>query len=343
MARILAILVGLALLAALLYHCLGVRPPEIQADVLACAEDRIGASDLDGVSVAIDGRDVTLTGSVATEAEKSAAEQAVLQDCGVRTVDNTLTVVPPAPYRLSLCIDRGGLRLAGTVPDEATRRRYLQIARERTGDIGLDADLQLRGDAPDGFERLMTTAFAELAQLDDGCIELVGREVTVTGEVRAAAARDKLVADMDSAAGSDFTVTYSLTVPQLSDQALACQEALDVLLAPGEQVLFDFDSAEIHEEGRALLDEAEKIWETCPGISLIVAGHTDSVGDAEYNRELSERRARAVVDYLVQKGLDPDKLTAVGYGESQPQATNETEEGRALNRRMEFRVRENSR
>ena len=340
MARLLAVLVGLALLAALLNHCLKVRPPQIQADVLACVQGKMDAAGLTDVKVGIDGRDVTLAGAVATDAERSAAEQAALRGCGARVVVNALTLVAPEPYRMTLCIGRGGLRLAGNVPDAGTRQRYLEIARERTGDVPVAVDIVTRSDAPTGFDRFMTAAFTELGQLDEGCIEVVDRNATVTGEVRNLAARDRLVADLDAAASTDFVVTYALSVPRLSASAAACQQALETLLAPGEQVLFDFDSAEIHQEGRALLDEAELIWETCPQISLIVAGHTDSRGDAEYNRSLSERRAQAVVDYLVSKGLDPARLTPVGYGESQPQATNETEEGRALNRRMEFRVRE---
>jgi OOP family OmpA-OmpF porin len=343
MTRLLAVIVGLALLAALLNHCLRVRPPQIEAEVLACVQGRMGAEGLAGVAVGIDGRDVTLTGAVGTQAERSAAEKAALRDCGVRVLENALTVLPAAPYRTSLCIGGEGLRLAGSVPDARAREHYLKIAKELFGNVPLEDDIGTRAGAPEGFDRFMRAAFTKLAQLDEGCIEVVDRKVMVTGDVRTVAARDRLVADLDSAAGTNFSVTYSLSVPQLSAGGLACQQALDVLLAPGEQVLFDFDSAEIHQEGKELLDEAERIWQTCPEISLIVAGHTDSRGDAEYNRALSERRARAVVDYLIAKGLDPARLTAIGYGESQPQATNETEEGQALNRRMEFRVREKSR
>ncbi len=336
----LLIVILVLLLAALLYHCLVVRPPQIEADVLACVEDRLAGAGLEDIGLSVDGRDVLLVGTVPDEATKKRAGDVADTDCGARVVANELTIVPPAPYRTKLCIGRDGLSVFGMVPDAEAERRYLATAAERLGGVPVDTDMTVRADAPPGYGRLMTTALAELGQLDDGCIELVGDEVRVTGEVRSADARDRLVADLDRAAGNDFRMVYDLAVPQLSGSALACQEALDTLLAPGEQVLFDFDSAELHAEGRQLLDEAEALWETCPDISLIVAGHTDSEGDAEYNRALSERRARAVADYLVEQGFDPDKLTPIGYGEAQPQASNDTEEGRALNRRMEFRVRE---
>ena len=336
----LPLLILLLLLAALLYHCLAVRPPQIEADVLACAETRLAEDGLDDIQISIDGRDLLLAGSVTDEDTKRRAGVAVSNNCGARVVTNELAVVAPVPYRTKLCIDSDGLEIDGTLPDAAAENRYRSIAADRLGAVRVRTEVTIRGDIPVGYDRMMTTAFTELSQIDKGCIELVDDEVGVSGEVRSAEARDRIVGDMNLAAGSDFQVSYDLTVPELSESAQACQQALDTLLSPGEQVLFDFDSSEIHAAGRQLLNEAEAIWERCPDISLIVAGHTDSEGDAEYNRALSDRRAVAVVDFLVQQGFDPERLTPVGYGEAQPQASNETEEGRALNRRMEFRVRE---
>ena len=342
MSRLLVILVGMLLLAALLYLCITTRPPRIQADVLACVETRLANIELTGVEVGVDGRDVRLAGTVGDADAKSRAGDAAAERCGARVVVNDIAVAPAQAYRTSICIDRSGLRMTGAFPDETALEEYLETAAQRLGDVRLASETTLRPDAPAGFDRLMTSAFAELAQMDEGCIELMDSDVTVSGKMRSAVARDRLIADIDRAAGDDFRVAFDLSVPELSATAKACQEALDGLLAPGAQVLFDFDSAELHEAGRRLLDEAEEIWSTCPDIALIVAGHTDSVGDAEYNRELSERRARAVVEYLVAQGFDRSRLTPVGFGEAQPQASNETEEGRALNRRMEFRVRESA-
>ena len=69
-----------------------------------------------------------------------------------------------------------------------------------------------------------------------------------------------------------------------------------------------------------------------------LAGHTDSVGSEAYNQQLSQRRAESVRNYLLDLGVDPDQLTAVGYGESKPIRSNDTEEGRERNRRVEFNV-----
>src|SRR5690606_28140791 len=102
---------------------------------------------------------------------------------------------------------------------------------------------------------------------------------------------------------------------------------------------FDFDRAEVksgsYDDTRSLPDCMKEDGQTW----TVVEGHTDSVGTDAYNQRLSERRANAVRDVLVnQHGLDSSRIEAVGYGESRPVADNATEEGRAINRRVEAEV-----
>ncbi|WP_136809400.1 OmpA family protein [Desulfosediminicola flagellatus] len=101
-------------------------------------------------------------------------------------------------------------------------------------------------------------------------------------------------------------------------------------------LLFDLDSSEIKSDFIPALERAKKVFETKPGLKVQVEGHADSTGAAAYNQKLSEKRANAVVDYLVNGGVSADRLTAVGYGEERPAYTNDTKAGRAKNRRVEF-------
>ncbi len=77
----------------------------------------------------------------------------------------------------------------------------------------------------------------------------------------------------------------------------------------------------------------------CPSATVEVAGHTDGDGEDAFNQALSEKRAQAVVNYLVKAGLPADRFNAVGFGSTQPIASNGTDEGKAQNRRIEFLVR----
>ena len=99
---------------------------------------------------------------------------------------------------------------------------------------------------------------------------------------------------------------------------------------------FDFGSAELTEELMALLDTGAGILLRNPSILMTIEGHTDSVGSDSFNLALSHARAQAGVDYLTALGVQPERLFAVGYGESRPIADNDTVEGRRQNRRLEF-------
>jgi OOP family OmpA-OmpF porin len=104
--------------------------------------------------------------------------------------------------------------------------------------------------------------------------------------------------------------------------------------------LFAFDSAELTDQGKDTIEEyrAKLRPELSEAYAGIIIGHTDSTGNDEYNMELSKRRAQSVADYLVSTGVDPDKLRVIGRGENDPIASNDTEEGRAQNRRVDIVV-----
>lgn len=101
-------------------------------------------------------------------------------------------------------------------------------------------------------------------------------------------------------------------------------------------VNFDNDSAVLRADASTTLDQAAESLKSWGNVKVEVAGHTDSRSSDAYNMTLSQNRANAVRDYLVGKGIDANRLTAKGYGESQPVADNATEEGRAQNRRVEL-------
>ncbi|MES0873063.1 OmpA family protein [Sinimarinibacterium thermocellulolyticum] len=105
-------------------------------------------------------------------------------------------------------------------------------------------------------------------------------------------------------------------------------------------VNFEFDSDRLTPEARLILNDVAGTLKAYPNINVDVEGHTDWIGTEAYNLGLSERRANAVKRYLVDQGVPASRMQPVGYGESQPIASNETEEGRSLNRRVELKVRD---
>jgi len=102
-------------------------------------------------------------------------------------------------------------------------------------------------------------------------------------------------------------------------------------------VTFAFDSDVVTEASMATLDVAAETLQECPKVRTAVEGYTDSIGTEAYNQGLSQRRAESVRNYLIGRKISSDRLEAKGYGESQPIADNSTEDGRAMNRRVELK------
>lgn len=135
---------------------------------------------------------------------------------------------------------------------------------------------------------------------------------------------------------------------QMDEQADELEDELDDAkierVAEGIQITFDsgilfgFDSSELRPEARANLQNLMESLDRYPDTDLLVVGHTDAVGSESYNQRLSERRAHSAAHYLVGLGLTNDRIDVRGLGEGEPVAENDTEDGRAQNRRVEVAI-----
>lgn len=132
----------------------------------------------------------------------------------------------------------------------------------------------------------------------------------------------------------DQIVLDTVLIRQRSEKA-ACDAGIAAALNAGP---IDFSGTTLRRQSRVILDEIAVTLEGCPEASIEIGGHTDSSGSEAGNLRVSEQRAQATVDYLVGKGLDRGRFTAVGYGQAQPVADNATAAGRTANRRMEFKI-----
>ena len=151
-----------------------------------------------------------------------------------------------------------------------------------------------------------------------------------------------------SAEAGDY-LFYSKHFEMLDDQKKSNPQQLDIFLDKIEKgkeivlrnVFFDIDSWDILSKSEIELTRLYDLLAAYPKLKIEIAGHTDNTGTEDYNLNLSNNRAKAVCDYLISKGIEAKRLSFKGYGASHPIAANETEEGRSLNRRTEFKVVEN--
>lgn len=111
-----------------------------------------------------------------------------------------------------------------------------------------------------------------------------------------------------------------------------------ILVTFDSGILFDFDSATLRPEAREKLRRLAESLKKYPDTEVLIVGHTDSVGPEAYNQRLSERRAEAAASFLMQQGIRPSRIRTIGKGETEPIASNDTETGRQLNRRVEIAI-----
>lgn len=225
---------------------------------------------------------------------------------------------------------------SGVVPDQATRAAILGKLREVYGADRVVDQLQVGAVvAPPswaGYVQKMVSP--QLKQVSRGRLSVRGNDVELQGEVPNEALRQQVASEVAVALNPTYTVKNQLRVTRVStnDQGL-----LDRTLA-NRIVEFQPGSAVLTPQGQAILDEMVLALNKLPGRRVEVVGHTDAQGARSNNLALSLARAEAVKAYLASKGVEAQRMVSSGAGPDQPVAGNDTAEGRARNRRIEFRL-----
>jgi OmpA-OmpF porin, OOP family len=232
------------------------------------------------------------------------------------------------------------LTLTGYVPDNNVHAAIAAAAgRKFFGEKVVD-NLKASVGAPSGFASAVAPALGALSRLSTGTLVVSDREVKLSGD----AFYDAAALQIRGGLGKDFPKDWqfkadvSVKPAAAPVDATVCQQLFSGLLAKGT-IRFESGRATIDPDSAGLLDRLIETALRCPSADIEIAGHTDADGEDGFNKTLSEKRAQAVMDYLVKAGLPANRFTPVGYGSTQPVASNDTDEGKAQNRRIDFVVR----
>lgn len=232
------------------------------------------------------------------------------------------------------------LTMSGYVPDNNVHATIAAAAaRKFFGEKVVD-NLKASMGAPSRFLNAVVPALGALSRLSTGTLVVTDREVKISGDALYEAAVPQIRASLakDSPEGWQIKTELSVKPAAAPVDPGVCQQLFLELLAKGK-IRFEPGRASIDPDSAGLLDRLIEIAMRCPTANIDIAGHTDADGEDAFNQALSEKRAQAVTDYLVKAGLPAGRFTALGYGSSQPVASNDTDEGKAQNRRIEFLVR----
>lgn len=226
----------------------------------------------------------------------------------------------------------GQVLVTGTVPDEASKASVLAKLREVYGDLVVDQISVGAVSTPANWnsyvQKLITP---ELKQITRGQLKIDGSTISLKGEVANEAQRQKIASNVATSLNPTYTVNNGLRV------SAADQNVLDGTLA-NRTVEFQSGKAELTASGKAILDEMTVAMLKLKERKVDIIGHTDNQGLRTTNQGLSQARAEAVKAYLASHGIKSDLMTASGQGADRPVASNDSTEGRARNRRIEFRL-----
>lgn len=235
----------------------------------------------------------------------------------------------------------GMVTIEGEAPDDASRLHLVEIAQQIYAGSSVTDNMKIVGAASEPWSSAAHLGLEEMARLKNGEVSISGKELVIKG----AAESDQVANDIRSVLSTDlppgFKSRDQITVMSVEEKAAdSCQTLMRQTTAKGT-INFERAKADLTSDSTQTLKDLAQIANECPSFSVQIEGHTDAEGTDERNQRLSDRRARAVADFLSQNGVDARRLTTVGYGATRPIADNATAEGRAKNRRIEFTVRVN--
>ncbi len=341
------------LLLALL--ALGLRRGPIEDELSDRAVLAVRSHGQTGAQVSFDGRDATVHGTFPSVADAETARQVVARVSGARSVSlgSDIHIVPAVlpgvvakPFVIA--VDGGSLTVTATVPDRAAREQLLGAAAAAssatlTGKVTVDPDAA----APP------VTALADLtrtltAVAGEHKVTIMGSSVVVEGSVGDSDEVTRLGSDLLAGARKTqpaATLDNRLTVRSVASALPPVGEGTEGTAQPAtgrlvgavaeDRITFETNSSELTEADRVHLDRIAAVLRESE-LSVLLAGHTDTRGPRAVNEALSLLRAQTAAGYLSDRGVPAEHLRAAGFAWDHPVATNDTEAGRAANRRVEI-------
>ena len=252
----------------------------------------------------------------------------------------TAPAAGPAVFTAKL-EENGQIELRGRLTDERLRDAVASFAQARFGVEKVYTATRLDEDLPDGWSVRVLAGLESMAELAHGNLLVRADTVEVSGVTGSQTARARISQILSDKLGQGEQFKVSVTYDEDLDPLAAlptpqeCADEVSAVLSKSK-ITFPPGSAEIDGQTATIMDALAKILEDCATAKLEIAGYTDSQGSEEGNRALSQARAEAVLLALQGRGVDVTNISAKGYGEANPIADNDTEEGREANRRIEF-------
>ncbi|MEL7012756.1 MAG: OmpA family protein [Pseudomonadota bacterium] len=237
----------------------------------------------------------------------------------------------------------GLLQLRGRLATPVDRTTVDSFAMARFTTDGVDMRARVDDGVPDDWTYRVITGLDALSHLSNGIVSITPDSVAVSGATGEADANTSIAALLADKLGDNAKYDINVRYQEALDPVAAlptpeeCEAQINVV-KDARKITFEPGSARLDVTGKQIMDDIADILRECGALTMEIGGHTDSQGREVMNQQLSQSRAQTVLNELRMRRVLTGKITAVGYGESEPIADNDTEEGREANRRIEFKV-----
>jgi len=314
--------------------------PNIEPDLKTRVGEVVEKAGVDVLNFDVAGRDVLLPADI-DAAKRTELTAEILQVPGVRRVtevEDLTGAALSAKTIAKLKSEVAAKEAAEAAAKEAAAKAAEEAAAKESSKSAASKKAKAAADA--AHDAAVKEAAAKEAAAKEAAAKEAAAKEAVAKEAAAKEAAAKETAAKEAATPAAPAKVADAAGTIAATPAQACQSKLAAVVA-AEKITFEPRSAELSKESLPVLEKLGAILVQCPAVAIEVAGHTDAGGKKAKNQALSERRAEAVVESLTKAkiGVGSAKLTAVGYGASKPIDSNDTPEGRAKNRRIEFVVK----
>jgi len=314
---------------------LSLLAPQIESRLKNNVISAITKNNLPSVSVSAEGRTITLEGVTPTRWLRTNANKLALNVSGVAFVNNHISVAAPLnPYTLTADYDGRQLFVTGYILNQDSRQYINDSIITLYDKANVVSQWNFNEGQPAAWEVVSSGVIAALKILKQGKAIFSNQTINITGITDSIELKKQLEDTVSPYLEQGYIIHFNIKV---ITPAINCQEKFEKILAR-DQILFANGSAVIDSNSNALLGQLTMVMGECEQFGIIISGHTDSMADEKPNQILSLNRAKAVAAYLIKKGANAGRIRAIGHGESKPIADNDTEEGRAKNRRIEFTI-----
>ena len=286
------------------------------------------------VSVKVKGRNITLTGNAPNEAQSLKALEIAKKYKPLARINNQLTPRIIQPYTLKMYWDGELLTLNGYVTDKSSYEKLLTTAYQQLDKEKIQNNVKLGAGSPAHWNELINTSLQGLLRLQRGSIDITNTALYFSGQTPYSTQRSEI--EQSLTAFKQYQTEIHIVAADEADKI--CQDKFKQLLK-NNNIKFTSGKTTINKASYPLLTQLANTAALCSRSKIIIEGHSDNMGSAEANIQLSQQRAQSVTNWLLQQGLPSKQFKAVGYGSNKPIADNKTPEGRAKNRRIEFTVK----